>query len=37
MALARYERGVARIKSGDGPGGNADIAAAKAIDPRCCQ
>jgi tetratricopeptide (TPR) repeat protein len=34
LASSLYMRGIARLNSGDATGGNADIAAAKAIDPR---
>jgi hypothetical protein len=30
---ALYARGIARLKSGDSDGGNADVTAAKAIQP----
>ena len=33
-ASSLYVRGLARHKSGDAAGGDADIAAAKAIDPK---
>jgi len=33
-AKALYERGLTKSKAGDGPGGDTDIAAAKAINPR---
>ena len=32
-AKALYERGLAKTKSGDASGGNADIAAAEKLDP----
>lgn len=37
MAQALYGRGLARIGSGDVARGNADIAAARAIEPQCCK
>ena len=33
MAISLYGRGLARLKKGDATGGDADIAAAKAIQP----
>jgi tetratricopeptide (TPR) repeat protein len=33
MAPALYGRGLAKLKQGDAGGGNADIAAAKALTP----
>jgi Flp pilus assembly protein TadD len=34
---ALYIRGLAKRKSGDAPGGDADIAAAKALDPKIAE
>jgi hypothetical protein len=31
---ARFERGVAKRRTGDTSGGNADVAAAKELDPK---
>jgi len=36
-AHALYVRGLAKHKTGDTPGGDADIAAAKAIDPKIAE
>ena len=37
LAAALYGRGVAKRKAGDGPGADADIAAAQAIRPSIAQ
>jgi len=34
LAISLYNRGLAKQKKGDSAGGDADIAAAKAIDPK---